>query len=360
MDPLTHALVGAATARVALSRPLGHSAWLPGAAGALLPDVDALIRSSSDPLLYAEFHRHFTHALAFIPIGGAIAATPWLISRRTRPRWKAYLGAATAGYATHGMLDAATTYGTLLYWPFSDVRVAWNAIAIVDPLFTLAVLAGVALAAWQRRAAPAAFALAVCLAYLITGAWQRDRALDAQAQVAAARGHEIVRGAVFPGVGANVVWRSLYRAGDELYMDRIRVPWFGAASWRPGPRVPSLPEADLPPEARRFQWFTNNWMARAPGEPDVIGDARYSASIDRYEPVWGIRLGAGSEIDWVDRSRARRIDLPGLWRELSGDDPRYRPVITASLPALSFSLAEREGFEPPEPFQVQRFSRPPP
>ena len=70
-------------------------------------------------------------------------------------------------------MDPLTTYGTLLYWPFSDVRVAWNAIAIVDPLFTLVVLAGVALAAWQRRAAPAASALAVCFAYLLPAGHHR-------------------------------------------------------------------------------------------------------------------------------------------------------------------------------------------
>jgi inner membrane protein len=311
---------------VVLSRPLAQSAWLPGAVGALLPDVDAFIRSSSDPLLYVEFHRHFTHALAFVPVGGVLAAAPWLIAPRTRPRWKAYVGAATAGYATHGVLDAATTYGTLLYWPFSHDRVAWNAIAIVDPLFTLVLLVGVAVAAWWRRPAPAAAALLLCLAYLFVGVAQRDRALDVQARIAAARGHDVVRGAVFPGVGANIVWRSLYQAGDELYMDRIRVPWFGTPTWRSGTQATARFEADLPPAALRFHWFTGGWMARAPGEPDLIADARYSGSPDRFEPVWGIRLARdrnGPPIEWVDRSPARRVDLRALWTELAGDDPRY-------------------------------------
>ena len=331
MDPLTHALVGSAAARVALARPLGRSAWLPGIAGALLPDADALIRSSADPLLYAEFHRHFTHALAFIPIGGAAAALPWLASRRTRPRWPAYLAAGIAGYATHGVLDASTTWGTRLWWPFSDARVAWNAIAIVDPLFTLMVLAGVALALWRRRAAPAAAALLLCVAYLLAGTVQRDRALDVQADMAAARGHHRGRGAVFPGVGTNIVWRSLYEAGGTLYMDRIRVPWLGAASWRPGPRAEPLREEDLPQavrgdarrrrDFRRFGQFANGWVARAPGEPGVAADARYSASTERFEPVWGIRFtpgGSRRSVEWIDRSRERRLDLRSLWRELRG------------------------------------------
>jgi inner membrane protein len=318
---------------------MGQSAWLPGVAGALLPDVDALIRSGADPLLYAEFHRHFTHALAFIPIGGAVAALPWLLSRRTRPRWKVYLGAATAGYATHGVLDASTTYGTLLFWPLTNVRVAWNAISIVDPFFTMVLVLGVALAVWRRARAPALAALLVCTAYLATGAVQRERALDAQGRIAASRDHNHARAAVFPGFGNNLVWRSLYLAGDTLYMDRIRVPWFGAPSWSPGPQVRLLRGEDLPPavlaDARRrrdfarFQRFADGWVARAPDDPDVIGDARYSSTAERFEPVWGIRFAPESgdvPIAWVDRSRQRRVDVGALWTELRGEDPRYRPI----------------------------------
>ncbi len=344
MDPLTHVLLGSATARVVVARPLGQSAWLAAVAGALLPDVDALIRSSADPLLYAEFHRHFTHAVAFIPIGGALAALPWLLARRTRPHWKAYVGAATAGYATHGLLDASTTYGTLLFWPFTDVRVSWNAISIVDPFFTLVLLIGVALSVWRKTRAPAAAALLVCAAYLTTGAVQRDRALDAQGRIAAVRGHDRARGAVFPGFGNNLVWRSLYRAGDTQYMDRIRVPWFGAPSWSPGPHLRILREEELPPEVladarlrrdfARFERFADGWVARAPSSPDVIGDARSSSTVERFEPVWGIGFTQGRDvpIEWVVRSRQRRVDPGALWAELRGADRAYRPIAPAAGP----------------------------
>ena len=33
----------------------------------LAPDLDIFIRSESDPLLFLEFHRQFTHSLIFIP-----------------------------------------------------------------------------------------------------------------------------------------------------------------------------------------------------------------------------------------------------------------------------------------------------
>jgi inner membrane protein len=331
VDPLTHALVGAAAARVAVGRPLGRAAWLPGAVGALLPDADALVRSSADPLLYAEFHRHFTHSLAFIPIGGAIAALPWLLQARHRRRAAPYLGAATIGYVTHGLLDAATTWGTRLYWPFSDERVAWNVISIVDPIFTLILAAGVAVALWRRSARPAALALLVCLAYLAAGAVQQARARDAQAQIAAARGHVVQRAATFPGFATNILWRSLYQADGMLHADRLRVPWWGAPTWSAGYSMPLLRESDLDPGVQsnprsrrdfgRFATFANGWLARAPADPELLGDARYSLSPDRFEPVWGIRFASDKSqapVAWVDRSRSRRVDPAALWREVIG------------------------------------------
>ena len=38
------------------------TAGLAAAVAAMAPDLDALIQSSADPLLYLEYHRQFTHA----------------------------------------------------------------------------------------------------------------------------------------------------------------------------------------------------------------------------------------------------------------------------------------------------------
>lgn len=337
MDPLTQGLLGAAAAQALFGRRLPR-AWLVGAVGGVLPDADVLIRSQADPLLAIEYHRQFTHALAFIPVGGAVAALPWLAFERYRARWKPVLGAAVAGYATHGLLDACTTYGTQLLWPFSSARVAWNCISIVDPVFTLVLLAGVVWAALKHARTPAVFALAFCVLYLAAGAVQRERALEAQERIAAARGHARVRGEVFPTLGNNLVWRSLYRAGDSLHADRIRVPWAGEPRWTAGASVALVREGDLAPRARadarvrrdfrRFRWFSDGWVARAPDDPGVIGDARYSLRTDAFDPVWGVRFHPGRPVptEWVNRTRDRSLRLGDLWREIAGADPEYHPV----------------------------------
>jgi inner membrane protein len=353
MDPVTQGLLGAAAAQAAFGRRLPR-AWLPGAVGGLIPDLDVLIRSSTDPLLAIEYHRHFTHALAFIPIGGAIAALPWLARRRHRPDWKPILGAATLGYATHGVLDACTSYGTQLFWPFSSYRVSWDVVSVVDPVFTLALLIGVVWAALRRNRRAAAVALMFCLAYLATGLLQRERAMDVQAQIAAARGHEPVRGQVFPTLGNQLVWRSLYRAGNTFYADRVRIPWIGEPRWTSGSSVQHVDENDLPPAAkadpqviadfRRFRWFSGGWTARAPGDATVIGDVRYSLSTDAFEPVWGVRFHPGQPVttEWVDRTDKREVSLSGVWAEIVGTHPDYQPLAQPSRDSSS----PDDGLEP--------------
>ena len=133
MDPLSQGVLGAAVAASAARREQLKLAAVCGVFGGMAPDLDILIRSASDPLMGIEYHRHFTHSLAFIPFGGVlVAAFLWLVRfRREAIPFGTILLFTTLGLATHGLLDAATSYGTRLYWPFSDARVSWNIISIL-------------------------------------------------------------------------------------------------------------------------------------------------------------------------------------------------------------------------------------
>jgi hypothetical protein len=56
---------------------------------------------------------------------------------------------------------------------------------------------------------------------------------------------------------------------------------------------------------------------------------RYSLSTEAFDPIWGIRFTAPeapTEIEWVNRSRDRRVSPQELWEELQGRDPRFKPV----------------------------------
>ncbi|PWB40784.1 MAG: metal-dependent hydrolase [Rhodocyclales bacterium] len=343
MDPLTHGLLGAVAAKAVLGRRLGHAGWMIGAAAGMLPDVDFFIRSDADPLLNIEYHRQFTHSLAFAPIGGIIAALPWLTLRKFRIEWRSVLTAGLVGYATHGVLDACTTYGTHLAWPFSPERASWNLMTTIGPLFTLFLLLGLVFAALRRSRAPAILALTLCLAYVGTAAWQRDKAEAALERIAAGRGHAVARAEIFPTVGNPLVWRTLYRNGDALHADRVRVPLAGDAQWKAGPRMAQMDERDLTaaecadPRVRRdfqrFSYFSAGWVTRAPRDASVIADARYSLATDDFEPIWGVRFKPAQPVptEWVARDRERKIPLGELWREITGRAEGYRPLPPARL-----------------------------
>jgi inner membrane protein len=315
MDPLTHALAGATIAWAASGARLGRRALLVGGAAALLPDLDVLIRSADDPLLAIEHHRGFTHSLVFAPVGGALTA---LLLGGKAHRRRAVLAGILA-WLSHALLDAATTYGTQLLWPFSRLRTGLDIISIVDPLFTLILLTGV-IAAFRARRRLVTAMLVLATVWLAIGFVQRERATAAQRMLAQRRGERVARAAVFPTIGNTIVWRSVYETNGMLRLDRIRVPWTGAPSVAEGTTVPLARNAH--PDFARFAWFSDGWVAADPADPTILGDARYSLDSSRYRPVWGIRLGARTE--WVDRSRERRVSAAELWREITGRDPAFR------------------------------------
>ena len=74
MDPVSQGAFGAIFAQTISNKKKLIAGSILGCLAGLAPDIDVLIRSSTDPLLKLEFHRQFTHSLVFIPIGALIVA----------------------------------------------------------------------------------------------------------------------------------------------------------------------------------------------------------------------------------------------------------------------------------------------
>lgn len=292
MDPLSQAVLGGVAAQSAGRGSQAKLAALAGIIGGLAPDLDVFIRSSTDPMLGLLYHRHFTHALAFIPVGGALCGVfAWLVLRRRYPFALCVLF-ATLGYATHGLLDACTSYGTLLLWPFNTVRYAWDSVSIIDPFFTLPVLAGVVLSYRRGRTTPARAALAFGLAYLAFGAWQNTRVRVA---VAADSGIATVR--AMPMLGQPMGFRVVYRDDTFIYMrGAVAKPW-AAVEMTPAQRLPrldvdslNLPDGPMKRDLAIFNWFADGYLSAMPGNPNLLGDMRYSFSANGITPLWGLRI----------------------------------------------------------------------
>lgn len=340
MDPVTHILLGANLGYAAFGRRLGRTAALAGGLAASAPDADVFIHSAADPLMAIEHHRGFTHALAFAPVGATLVAAIWLLhpAWRVRTRWGPLWLCCALGYVSHSLLDAATTYGTQLLWPFSARRASWDMISIIDPVFTLVLLIPLVVALVRSGPRATQIGLATAALYLGLGVAQHTRAHRALRELAAARGHTIERFAVMPTLANNLVWRALYLHRGQLYSDRIRVGWFSAPTVRAGWSLPLVRAPDLTSAEtsrnqhrsfERFAWFSDHWVARNPADATVLADMRYTLSSEAFDPIWGIRFtppDAPTEVVWLNRSRERQVRPRELWDEIAGHDPRFTPL----------------------------------
>lgn len=338
VDPLTQGLLGAAAAQAVVGERLGRKSWWLGAIGGMAPDLDVVIRSASDPLLALELHRHFTHSLAFIPVGGLLVALPFLLLAREQPREHKLLivAATTLGWATHGLLDAFTSYGTLLWWPFSRERVAWNWISVIDPIYTLLLALGVVFAAKQVKRWPAWAGLLASSLYLGLCGLQHARALAAQANIADLRGHEIVRSSAQPLLLSNLLWRTLYETPDgRIWIDALTVPWRAkiehhGSGTRHKIEAPTTPDDPRERDLARFAWFASDWVYAAPelrpegSSDEVYCDARYSLAPARFDALFCVALGPDGATQLMQR---RPDDSGAMLREMAA---MLRPPVEPS------------------------------
>lgn len=285
---------------------------------ALLPDADVLIRSPSDPLLTLEFHRQFSHSLLFAPLGAVVAAgLVWLLLRKREPFFQLWLYALVA-WLSACLLDAATSYGTQLLWPFSDARLAASIIAVVDPVFTLLLLAGVISALrWPQRW-PTLIVLVLALTWLGTGWLQRERALATATGLAAARGHIPERIEAKPSIGNLLLWRTIYEADGRFHVDAVRAGLGRITVYRGGsvPRVrpgelPGVPAGSrLARDIARFDHVSSGWLApwQLPDGGQLIGDIRYALRPDLLAPLWAITVDTAYPDRHVRLLTFRRVD----------------------------------------------------
>ena len=325
MDPLTQGVFGASWAQSGASRAKLKAAALLGVASGIAPDLDVLIRSSSDPLLFLEFHRQFTHSFTFIPIGALIVATVMHAWSRHQLSFRQSYQFCLLGYASHGLLDACTSYGTQLLWPFSEMRVAWSNVSVVDPLFTLPIIALLLVSIRAARVRYARLAALWAIIYLAFGWLQNQRAAEAAEALAASRGHVATRLETKPALGTALLWKSIYEFDGRYYVDALR-PIFRVRV-HPGESIAKLdlmahfPWLDATSQqaidVERFRRVADDFLALDDRAPNRIVDMRYSMVPNEIDAFWAIQLDAGAARNaHVDFLITRERAPEQLWRLL--------------------------------------------
>ena len=219
------------------------------------------------------------------------------------------------------MLDACTSYGTQLFWPFSNERFAWNVVSIIDPLFTLPVIFFIILAAYRKNVRYARIAFIYAVVFLSLGLVQYQRAERAVLALAEQRGHQVERVHLKPGFANRHLWKMIYEYDGRYYVDAVKLLWStkvirGTSIQKLDVQrdFPWLPvESQQAKDIERFRWFSDGFLAVSTRNPDLIMDVRYSFLPNEINPMWGVEISK-QDIDdgnldaYADYQMIRNVD----------------------------------------------------
>ncbi|MDX1409536.1 MAG: metal-dependent hydrolase, partial [Saprospiraceae bacterium] len=286
MDSLTQITLGAAVGEVVLGRKLGNRAMMWGAIGGTIPDLDVISNLVMTELDALAVHRGITHSIFFSVAGGLACAwlVHRLYQTGTyRRRWykacvtvtnllllllmvfavnqisggwtgtiiaasiAVYLGWRLVSrylnadleqvdvsyrswawlfflaFFTHLLLDCFTAFGTQVFLPFSNLRVAFNTIAVVDPGYTVPFVLLIILAATRRRSDPSRqlltrLGIGLSSLYLLVTVINKERVDQVFSSALAHRGIAADRCRTSPTILNNLLWNCVAEDPDAYYV----------------------------------------------------------------------------------------------------------------------------------------------
>lgn len=324
MDTLTHALAGAALSDAFFRQRLGRWATPFSLAVAALPDIDVVAYFFSAETAWAH-HRGYTHAFFIMILAAPIlGAAGWLLGRRDeRARDGAKWGwwtllALVCLVIAHTPLDLATSWGTMPLLPFSNARLSWDLVPILDIFMTSVLLASFVanrLLRWERvdtflnpiafpvvhehprrrRAADWTALVAVVLvaAYLFIGFLQNRQTVRIARKALADAGIEAVEVRALPIMFTYIAWGVAARDADgnvynAFYSSYAPKPM--VFDRHPTARSNAVSRALAGRDGALFRWYTQGMFVAeeelaADGAVTVrLSDRRFFTMSERGRP----------------------------------------------------------------------------
>lgn len=141
MDSLTQLVLGATTQVAVLGKEQKRKALLYGAILGTLPDLDVFI-PYGDPISEMTFHRGFSHSIFVLtPLALLLTILIRKFAHNDSYSGKRLFLAIWLGLVSHSLLDSFTIFGTQIFWPLNLTPTSWSSVFIIDPFYTLPLLA---------------------------------------------------------------------------------------------------------------------------------------------------------------------------------------------------------------------------
>ena len=293
MDSITQIVLGAAVGEAVLGKKVGNRAILWGGIAGTIPDLDVIANQLTTPLHALALHRGPSHGL--IVCAGMAFILGFLVQRMYKLTWHKWLGVigwsllvlsigvgtmaagkfsaqssvssfilvGVSGWIiwrryfvrlyvspeasvwewqklflwsliTHPILDCFTTYGTQIFWPFSNTRVAFNNIAVADPLYTVPFLLCLGIAMYYPKSHPRRTmwnnrGIIISSFYMALTLFNKTRVNTVFESSLLKQGIEFERFMTTPTILNNVLWSgvaetdSAFYYGQYSFFDSVKV-----------------------------------------------------------------------------------------------------------------------------------------
>jgi inner membrane protein len=331
MDSLTQIVLGAAVGEVVLGKKIGNRAIIWGAIGGTIPDLDVLANLFMSELNALSVHRGITHSIFFsvvAPVAFAwllsylyrsgayrsalykyvvaginvtiLALITWgvyrasdslavlglagsfslyLIWRLFRYYLKRDLKDVDASFKewyllfflaffTHFSLDCFTAYGTQIFLPFSNLRVAFNTISVVDPAYTLPFLICVIIVALLRRGSRVRsvvnwLGIGLSSAYMLFTVFNRQHVDGVFSRALESRNIDVDRQRVGPVILQNVLWSCVAESDEAFYIGLYSLfdsnPYMHWINVLPKNKD-AIQILEPSPEYQTLRWFSDGYL----------------------------------------------------------------------------------------------------
>lgn len=214
-------------------------------------------------------HRGATHSLILLPAWAWLVA--WVLAKILRDPggWRALYGVCALSIGAHIAGDWITSFGTMIFAPFSDWRAALGTTFIIDLWFSGIIAAGLVFSAVLFRSRiPSLVSLAVLAGYVGFQYMQKEKALEFGAQYAAARGLRNVDIAAHPRAVSPFNW-TVFVSDERVHrFAHVNLVRESARRFSPGDGFVAKLDAPYEPLA------SAHWQTRSRyGERDVAKEA---------------------------------------------------------------------------------------
>lgn len=265
MDSFTQAALGAAVGEAVLGKKIGNKGAITGAIIATIPDLDVVFYLFYDSFDMLSIHRGYSHSILFSFIGAFLIA--YILQRikwTSKVSYQKLWFFTWIALFTHMLLDAFTSYGTQLYLPFSDKRVGFDSINVVDPIYTLPLLIGLLFSLFinknkPSRAASNYIGIVISTFYLLYTLGVKNHVNNLLRKDLASENIAYKSILTMPVGVANINWYGIAKTNDSLYMREYSILTDNQVAFEDFPINDHFLGELNPKVADKMKWFAKGF-----------------------------------------------------------------------------------------------------